>query len=725
MDQETLIERVKKSIGWFLFMDTRTSRINDFSSLLKETESLLAGGFVLDAVNITRLRNIDMDIYVNLSNAKKLFEVLTTEYNFRVALLHTAPAYDQSFFRKNNIIERIALFRRDTRKKITIDIMIIPDTVNVKTVVQNFDLTFCEIWYDGLNVAGTDLENSLAKKGYLRDEYKESLLVYFNKFILNRIRKYTKRGYSIDYNCNIGNTKIKQTKRKVITGEDWLISKIYNAIMVTQNSSFRYVSNNSDLWKTYTLWSIAHPLLEKSFTELETIANDSWDDVPYLEKMWKFYNLPYADELSPIKKFFIMSLYLDPSFAHIYTYPYNYYIDNFFKISYEEFSSKIATWVVNVAMPLETNLPDLVALGKMEKPPLGSAFEDFLLTITDVDLNMYDKIDKKDLTKKCKTILDIIDEDEDEPEDENEDIIRLQAINGDIQNAMRRGERQKIRELMEEKNILTTKTQRILEEKREKAEMKKHRDINIYNENPENFVLVLDKDTIICYNTEILRQALLNKKQWLLECEGDCFFEHEFEVYSDPSLDDSTRIDDLSSVKEVVKVDNKWILKNFVYARENTNYEVYLKPEPPNSITILQEKSYDLDKLISKTGPGTTKEDCRGDKSMNPVNKRDLYVGIPIDAESKLYFKASILRGLFNALKDGWKIFFVEQVKGISHTTTYQNAMTNIPNYVSTNHCQFGSAISTYTLKILNNDSGLTGPDSLINNDLPDMYDIL
>ena len=57
-----------------------------------------------------------------------------------------------------------------------------------------------------------------------------------------------------------------------------------------------------------------------------------------------------------------------------------------FGISYEEFSSKIATWVVDVAMPLETNLPDLVALGKMEKPPLGSVFEDFLSKTTEFKL---------------------------------------------------------------------------------------------------------------------------------------------------------------------------------------------------------------------------------------------------------------------------------------------------------------------------------------------------
>ena len=335
-----------------------------------------------------------------------------------------------------------------------------------------------------------------------------------------------------------------------------------------------------------------------------------------------------------------------------------------------------------------------------DKPLLGSQIEILLSKITDTELNIYDELDKEELSENCKTILDILDEEDEEDEEEDEDIIRLQQINGDIQVAMRSGDRQKIRELMQEKSMLTSKTQVLMEEKRQKEEMKKYKNIDNYTKIDENFVLVLDKDNILCYNTQILEKALLDQNQWLLECEGKCYFKHEFEVYGSPDFEDENRFYDLSDVKEIVKIDNKWILKYFLYG--GSDREVYLKPEPSSEITLLDDKNYNQDKFIIDTGPGTTEEDCRGDKSMNPVNKEDLYVGIPVDVESKIYIKASILKGIFTALKEGNKIFFVEQVKGISHTTTYQNALTNRPDWVSTNHCQFGSAISTYTLKIIN-----------------------
>jgi hypothetical protein len=186
MDQENLNNRVKEAIGLYLFSD----ETRDISSVFQETESLLAGGFVLNALNQTNLKNIDMDIYVNISNTKRLLDIFTDDYNLRVTELHTAPAYDQSFFRKNNIIERIALWKPyEIRKKINVDIMVIPDHIDVKTVVQNFDLTFCEIWYDGTNVDGTNVQDSLDKKGYLRDEYRESLSIII---VILEIQKFKK-----------------------------------------------------------------------------------------------------------------------------------------------------------------------------------------------------------------------------------------------------------------------------------------------------------------------------------------------------------------------------------------------------------------------------------------------------------------------------------------------------------------------------------------------------
>ena len=709
MDQEILNTRVKKAIGISLFDDENA----DISYIFRETKSLIAGGFILNAINETQLVNTDLDIYVNLSNAKRLLNIFTDELELKVSLVHTSPAYDQSFFKKNNILERIALDQYHIHK---VDIMVIPDHIDVKTVVQNFDLTFCEIWYDGVNVAGTNIEDSLNKKGYLREQYRESLLVYFNKFIINRIKKYLKRGYSIDYNCDIGNIKTKLDKKTVITGEDWLISKIYEAMIATQNPGGSYYSI---VKKKYAIWAIDNPLTEKTWRKLEEIANMT-GDVEYVENMWKFYKLPYEDQLSPIKKFFLITLFIYPKFSDEFDTQYEKYINDWFGISYKEFVRKIYEFIQEVVIPDESNIVDITGIGNKIKPILASKFALLLSTITDTKLNIYDELDQEELSENCKTILDILDEEDEEDEEEDQDIIRLQQINGEIQQAMRSGDRQKIRELMQEKSMLTTKTQQILEEKRQKKEMKKYKNIDNYTKTDENFVLVLDKDNILCYNTQILEKALLNKNQWLLECEGKCYFKHEFEVYSSPDFEDINRFYDLSDVKEIVKIDNKWILKYFLYG--GSDREVYLKPEPPSEITLLDDKNYNQDKFINDTGPGTTEEDCRGDKSMNPVNKEDLYVGIPVDVESKIYIKASILKGIFTSLKEGNKIFFVEQVKGISHTTTYQNALTNRPDWVSTNHCQFGSAIATYTLKIINPEL-----DALNNKDnyVPDMYNVL
>ena len=49
--------------------------------------------------------------------------------------------------------------------------MIINDDVSVNSVVTNFDLSFCEIWFDGENVYSNDPESITTKTGYLKKDY--------------------------------------------------------------------------------------------------------------------------------------------------------------------------------------------------------------------------------------------------------------------------------------------------------------------------------------------------------------------------------------------------------------------------------------------------------------------------------------------------------------------------------------------------------------------------
>ena len=77
---------------------------------------------------------------------------------------------------KNNILARFRLSNYDVSNLGRyIDLMIIPDDLLLTSVVQNFDLTFCEIWFDGEKVYATDIDGILNKSGTIRQEYKEAL----------------------------------------------------------------------------------------------------------------------------------------------------------------------------------------------------------------------------------------------------------------------------------------------------------------------------------------------------------------------------------------------------------------------------------------------------------------------------------------------------------------------------------------------------------------------
>jgi hypothetical protein len=80
-----------------------------------------------------------------------------------------------------------------------VDIIVVDtEKTTIEEVVSNFDLSFCEIWYDGsgIKLGKTNKEEILQKKGFLQGEYVQSL-VNGNTFIMSRLEKYKSRGFSI------------------------------------------------------------------------------------------------------------------------------------------------------------------------------------------------------------------------------------------------------------------------------------------------------------------------------------------------------------------------------------------------------------------------------------------------------------------------------------------------------------------------------------------------
>ena len=193
-----------------------------------DTGALVAGGSLVSAYTGDIIN--DIDIYIHISRACELKDVLIRMKYKISSYSYVVPAYDQSFFRRNNILARFYFANRGGEPDI--DLILISDSIPLRNVVANFDLSFCEIWYDGRTVEAVDPAGILAKRGVLKRDYVENLLVNFNKYTIDRMKKYIKRGFTITYeNVNISNINVQIYKKRITSPEEWVVSKIYNYII--------------------------------------------------------------------------------------------------------------------------------------------------------------------------------------------------------------------------------------------------------------------------------------------------------------------------------------------------------------------------------------------------------------------------------------------------------------------------------------------------------------
>jgi hypothetical protein len=202
---------------------------NRFNQILIDTHSLIAGGSVLAAYH-QGLKIKDFDIYIHPTDLCTLRDrLLELQFTLLDNKFYISPAYDQSFFRRNNILGRIQ-FVKDGIKPTILDVIIVKNSVPLTDVVQNFDLTFCEIWYDGNTVNAADPNGVLNKTGTLKTDYVNCLLEKFNTFTIKRINKYLKKGFNISYTPE--NRVYNINKNKTVTNpEEWVVYKIYDYII--------------------------------------------------------------------------------------------------------------------------------------------------------------------------------------------------------------------------------------------------------------------------------------------------------------------------------------------------------------------------------------------------------------------------------------------------------------------------------------------------------------
>jgi len=170
-------------------------------ALLKECGALISGGSILKSiVKYDALINVDIDIYVPTKNIPIFLQSLVKGNNPIIKATaynkYEASIYCASFLRKNGI-RKVYTFREGN--DISIDVMSIRNKRNPLSVVNNFDLTFCQVWFDGSDVYASHPDHIKEKKGDLQKDYVLRLMLG-NEYLKNRIHKYIKRGFIININ---------------------------------------------------------------------------------------------------------------------------------------------------------------------------------------------------------------------------------------------------------------------------------------------------------------------------------------------------------------------------------------------------------------------------------------------------------------------------------------------------------------------------------------------
>jgi len=189
-----------------------TDTLTFLNRTLKENNAVIAGGFLLNAIhNYIRpgvYETVDIDIYVPCKNLKKVNKIMAKLTNSGRLSQHNATSYCLSFLRRNGIRSVQTFYHaNETRDPIRYSIPSIMDIMAVRNarspleVVQNFDLTFCQIWYDGETLWATHPSDVRNKKGVLQNDY-VTLFLQGNIFLKNRIRKYARRGFIVRTNTS-------------------------------------------------------------------------------------------------------------------------------------------------------------------------------------------------------------------------------------------------------------------------------------------------------------------------------------------------------------------------------------------------------------------------------------------------------------------------------------------------------------------------------------------
>ena len=219
--------------------------------LVLQTGAVIAGGSVLSScveLELVGEGMQDFDIYVPQKNIGVFMEGLEGFRTVHIGTVHGAAEYCEGFMRKNGIVMRA----RASGAAFILDVMAVDrDPVEV---VNNFDLTCCEVWYDGTSIWSRHADDIRAMVATLKPGYVDSFLSG-NKFTTTRVKKYIQRGFEIRYEIKEPGTRtIKGRSRLEVTSADaWVWTTVFNTIIDCYPDALVKIPPTSGVNREYVL----------------------------------------------------------------------------------------------------------------------------------------------------------------------------------------------------------------------------------------------------------------------------------------------------------------------------------------------------------------------------------------------------------------------------------------------------------------------------------------
>lgn len=171
-----------------------------FVSFLPTVGGIIAGGSVLRAIKGEPAA--DFDIYVPNDKIAETYkfifnDIFDTEKR-RMIKMYKSSFYCQSFLKRNKIRAVYNIKGFIGRALVIFDIMAVRKQKTPEQVAQNFDLTFCQVWFDGNTIKATHPDDIRNKSGMLQGDYVK-LFIAGNKFLRQRLDKYIRREYRVSF----------------------------------------------------------------------------------------------------------------------------------------------------------------------------------------------------------------------------------------------------------------------------------------------------------------------------------------------------------------------------------------------------------------------------------------------------------------------------------------------------------------------------------------------